>query len=171
MKRDFRVWVDADGVLFDFDKAAERILGEDPREFEAREGSDVFWWSLRQSGDFFLNLELMPDAMELMKYLWINDFDPWILTGVPSQIPEGHLQKQQAIRKAFGESQPAVTCQSKHKANFCRRGDIIIDDWPKHTQKWLDKGGEWILHTSAEQSIKDLEAIIEKRRMAAIYDR
>lgn len=147
-------WVDLDGVVFDFDTAATKVFGENPREFEAREGSDIFWATLRAQGDFFLKLELMPDAEELMYYYRSEGLTPWFLTGVPSQIPEGHYQKQQAVKKHFGDKQPIVTTQSKNKSNFCRPGARIVDDWPKHVPAWEEKGGLWILHTSATNSIE-----------------
>lgn len=147
-------WCDLDGVIFDFDARATEILGEDPREFEDREGSDLFWKALRDSGDFFLKLELMPGAEELMRYYADAGITPWFLSGVPSQIPEGHYQKQQAVKNRFGDKQPIVTTQSKHKSNFCRPGARIVDDWPKHVDAWTSKGGLWILHTSAASSIE-----------------
>lgn len=147
-------WIDLDGVIFDFDGAARRILGEDPREFEAREGSDKFWGFLNWDGKFFLKLELLPDAKELMYYFHSEGLNPWFLSGSPTQIPDGHYQKQFMVKKVFGETQPIVTCQSKNKSNFCRPGARIIDDWPKHVEAWTEKGGHWILHTSAAESIQ-----------------
>jgi hypothetical protein len=34
---------------------------------------------------------------------------------------------------------------------------VIVDDWPKYRQIWIDGGGVWIDHYTAEQSIAELK--------------
>ena len=38
-----RLFLDADGVLADFDEGAKRLLGMTPRQFEAKHGKREFW--------------------------------------------------------------------------------------------------------------------------------
>jgi hypothetical protein len=151
-----RVYVDSDGVIYDFDQAAGDILGCDPRQFEDENGSDEFWARLRESGDFYLNLPLKRDALELMEYL--APLRPWVLTGSPSFIPEGHFHKQEAFKRDFGPLLPVITCQSRFKSNYCVPGDRIIDDYEKHREAWEEAGGVWVTHTSTEETIRILEA-------------
>lgn len=137
-----RVNVDCDGVLADFDKAAKKLFGIPARQFEDQFGSDVFWSAIRGQDRFYYRLDLMPGAVELMAGL--APYDPWILTGSPATVPEAHLDKQDWVARRFGPTQPVITCKSKDKSNFCRPGDVIIDDWPKHKDLWIAKGGHWI---------------------------
>ena len=51
-----QIYLDCDGVLADFDTAAEKILGLPPRVFEDRFGSGQFWKLLAGHGDFFGSL-------------------------------------------------------------------------------------------------------------------
>ena len=76
-----QIFLDCDGVLADFDKAAEQILGLAPAIFEDRPGSAQFWSRLASTDIFFENLEPLPDAYEL--YEAVRHKHPIILTGLP----------------------------------------------------------------------------------------
>ena len=60
-----RIYLDCDGVLADFDKGAEAVLGMAPHRFEKRYGLGQFWKRLANAPGFFEHLDLLPDAMEL----------------------------------------------------------------------------------------------------------
>lgn len=162
-----RIFVDCDGVIANFDKLAIEIFGGDPRTFEKDHGSDVFWERIRNHKGFFSKLELMPGAIELM--IFLAPWKPWILTGVPSQIPEAHFDKQEWAKEKFGAKQPIITCQSKNKANFCQPGDVIIDDWPKHQSVWEGAGGHWIVHTDVEKTIWMVKELITQGVIPPAY--
>jgi hypothetical protein len=38
-------------------------------------------------------------------------------------------------------------------------GDILIDDWEKYRDLWIAKGGVWITHRSAVETIVALNAL------------
>ena len=76
-----RVFLDCDGVLADFDKAATAILGQRPHRFQQQFDLKQFWRKLASVPDFFAELELLPDAMKL--YRAVRHLDPVILTGLP----------------------------------------------------------------------------------------
>ena len=59
-----QIYLDCDGVLADFDKGAEQVLGLPPGPFEKRHGLPAFWKKLARAPDFFANLEPLPDAFE-----------------------------------------------------------------------------------------------------------
>jgi hypothetical protein len=54
---------------------------------------------------------------------------------------------------------PMICCKSSEKCLHGKPGDILIDDWTKHRQKWLDMGGIFILHTSAKSSLQALQTL------------
>ena len=72
-----RIFLDCDGVLADFDKAATAILGQTPRRFQQQFSLKQFWRKLGSVPDFFAELALLPDAMEL--YRAVRHLDPVIL--------------------------------------------------------------------------------------------
>jgi len=49
---DPRLFLDADGVLADFDEGARRLLGMSVRDYERRHGRGGFWKKLAQAKDF-----------------------------------------------------------------------------------------------------------------------
>jgi hypothetical protein len=71
-----QIFLDCDGVLADFDKGAEDVLGMHPRVFEKRFNPGLFWKRLATTPDFFANLEPMADAFELYEAGRRGDHDP-----------------------------------------------------------------------------------------------
>lgn len=151
------LYLDCDGVLADFDNGARLVFdGMFPAEFESKHGTKEFWKRLTQADDFFFNLEPMPDAHELWEN--VKHLHPIIITGCPVG-GWAETQKHRWVRKHFGRRANVITCASRDKSIFCHPGDVIVDDWEKHKPKWEAKGGHWILHKSAEQSLLELHFI------------
>src|SRR3546814_2590882 len=76
-----QLFLDCDGVLADFDRSAEHILGMPPRAFQKRHGLPAFWKRLAKAGDFYATLPLLPDARHLFQA--VAHLHPIILTGCP----------------------------------------------------------------------------------------
>jgi len=38
-------------------------------------------------------------------------------------------------------------------------GDILVDDWEKYRHLWIARGGRWVTHRSAEESVRELRAL------------
>ena len=148
------IFLDCDGVLADFDTYAEEYFGMPPREYERRMGSAKFWAELEAKGDFYRNLPLMPDARELVA--GVAHLRPTILTG----CPRGDWAQGQKV--AWAEEHfpgvPIITCRSADKRDHAKPGDVLIDDWHQHRHRWIEMGGIWISHTSAETSLAALWA-------------
>lgn len=151
-----QLFLDSDGVMYDFDERAYQLLGMNPRRYEKEFGAGAFWKVLKADEEFFKHLNLRYDAMELFNR--VRHLDPIILTGIPINWDSASDQKRAAFNRDFGEVK-VITCPSKDKCLYMKPGDIIIDDWPKHKQKWIEKGGIWIDHFSAEYSIDALKAL------------
>lgn len=82
------------------------------------------------------------------------------MTGIPSSVNEARENKLAWVNKNIGDTK-VITCKSKDKSNFMKAGDIIIiDDWDKYQHLWEEKGGHWILHKSAHQSITQLNKLL-----------
>lgn len=146
----YRLFLDCDGVLADFNSHWNTLFIRSPEEMRTEFGKEKMWNIVRdRDPDFFLNLPLMPDAMQLFNA--VAKMDPIILTGSPTDW--GYGQKAKWIKALFPDT-PFAVCESKHKHYFANKGDIIIDDRTKYKHLWEGIGGQFIVHTSAEESIR-----------------
>jgi hypothetical protein len=150
-----QLYLDSDGVLADFDSAAESIFGMPPRIAEEKIGAPAFWSKIRSRRGFYRHLPLMPDARDL--FAAVAHLNPVILTGCPI----GGWAEEQKVAWAT-EHFPGtriITCMSAEKRKHLRPGDVLVDDYLKYTSRWEEKGGIFIHHTSAKASIAELERL------------
>jgi hypothetical protein len=149
-----QIYLDCDGVLADFDKAAEAIFGMPPETFEKRYGAAAFWKALARADGFFEHHDLMADAMEL--YDAVKAKDPIILTGMPHGKWAEPQKRAWAARHFSGV--PMIATLAALKREHCTPGDVLVDDRAWHRAAWEAAGGLFIHHTSARSSIKALRA-------------
>jgi hypothetical protein len=149
-----QIYLDCDGVLADFDKAAEAIFGMPGAAFETRYGAGEFWRRLARADGFFEHLEPLPDAFEL--YAAVKARGPIILTGMPRGA-WAEPQKRRWARRHF-PGVPVITTSAALKREHCHPGDVLVDDRDQHRKLWEDAGGHFIHHSSAQASIEALKA-------------
>ena len=149
-----QIYLDCDGVLADFDKGAEAILGLPPAAFEKRHGPGEFWKRLARADGFFEHLDPLPDAQEL--YEAVKAKGPIILTGMPRGRWAEPQKRRWAERHFPGV--PVITTSAALKREHCHPGDVLVDDRDRHRKLWEDAGGLFIHHTSAQSSIAALKA-------------
>lgn len=149
-----QIYLDCDGVLADFDKAALAILGAPSHVFEKRHGAGEFWRRLARADSFFEHLDLLPDALEL--YEAVKDRDPVILTGMPHGQWAGPQKRRWAARHFPGVQ--VITTTAALKREHCHPGDVLVDDRDQHRLLWEQAGGLFIHHRSAKVSIAALTA-------------
>jgi hypothetical protein len=156
-----KLYVDLDGVLADFDRAAQEILDtENHYKYEFIWGPEVYWKKLHAKGDFFAKLKPMSDA----GHLWgkINHMNPTILTALPSTEAERvEKQKRTWVQKnLYPQPTEDICCKTTEKPNYCcYPGDILIDDRAVNRDAWMARGGTYIIHTTAERTIGTLNAL------------
>jgi hypothetical protein len=150
-----QIFLDCDGVLADFDRGAEIILGLPPGTFETRHGSAEFWKRLARADGFFENLEPLADAYEL--YEAVRDKDPIILTGLP-RGKWAEPQKRRWAEKHF-PGVPVITTLAALKHEHRHPGDVLVDDRDKHRHLWEANGGIFVHHKSAKDSIARLREL------------
>lgn len=127
------LFIDMDGVLVDFDKGYHHAFGYTPTKID----DNVDWALVKAHNGFYANLP----AMEDFDVLWqgVAQYNPIILTGVPKEVPDSTNDKRAWVDKHIGKDQPMIACLSKEKSLHMRnKGDIMIDDWDKYRQLWLD---------------------------------
>jgi hypothetical protein len=149
-----QLYLDADGVLADFDKGATAILGLHPRAYEKRHGLGRFWQKLATAPDFYFGLPLMPDAMALFDA--VKHLHPIILTG----LPRGNWAADQKVRWAaqYFPDTKIITTMARDKRDHAKEGDVLVDDQLRHRDRWEEIGGIFIHHKNAADSIEQLRA-------------
>ena len=147
-----QLYLDADGVLADFDKGATALLGLKPDAFEKRHGPVRFWQKLARAPDFYFGLPLMPDAMELFEA--VRHLNPIILTG----MPRGNWAADQKVRWAarYFPGTRIITTMARDKRDHAKAGDVLVDDQLRHRHRWEEVGGIFIHHKNAKRSLAQL---------------
>lgn len=150
-----RLFLDADGVLADFDLAARRLLGMPPKEFIAKHGRGAFWKRLAKARNFYGALPQMPDAKVLFDA--VKHLKPTILTG----LPLGNWAAPQKVEWAAEHfpGVPIVTCMARDKHKHMHPGDVLVDDREKHRVEYEAAGVVFIHHRNAEDSLRQLAKI------------
>lgn len=160
-----QLFLDCDGVLADFDRGAQQVLGMPPRRFEKRFGLSAFWSRLARFPEFYASLSLLPDAMHLFEA--VRELDPIILTG----CPRGRWAEAQKVRWAARHfpGTRIITCMARDKRDHADPGDVLVDDTLRHRSRWEEMGGIFVHHRSADESIEALRAlgILDKNTCAA----
>lgn len=147
-----RLFLDADGVLADFDAGARELLGMGPAEFQARRGSREFWRRLASAKDFYRNLPEMPDARLLFEA--VKHLEPTILTGLP--LGSWAAPQKVAWAAEHFPGVPIITCMARDKHRHMHAGDVLVDDRETHRAAYEAAGVVFVLHRSAEESLSAL---------------
>lgn len=160
-----QIFLDCDGVLADFDGYAATLLGMPPREFEARKHNDEALWAILYAHeDYFYKLPKMHDADVLVEGVRDLGFEPIILTGIPSKEGSDWAidQKQRWAADHFPGTQ-IICCKSRLKFEHMvpEKRNVLIDDWDKYMPVWEEAGGKYILHTSAVDSLSQLNSYLD----------
>jgi hypothetical protein len=152
------IYLDLDGVLADFERKAQEVLGDCWREEIENDG----WGKFAQHPRIFSTLPVMHGANELYEFCCNLTGDKnrvQLLTALPSRVDfreaardkiewaRKHIDKH--VRVNFGP-------YAKDKQYHCRIGDILIDDMEINILQWRDRGGHAILHIDAASSIVQL---------------
>ena len=161
---EFKIYLDMDGVIADFDKRFKDISGMDPREFEDKYGTKEFWNLIDEENKvkFWVGIPEMPGAKALVDYVKKYNFE--LLTS-PSAKKQSYLGKLLWIRNhkdLFG-GKPRVNfkrAKEKHEVKSdLQTTDILIDDREDTISRWNEAGGTGIHYKSASQVINDLKKL------------
>lgn len=150
-----RLFLDCDGVLADFDRAATALLGMSPHEYQRRRGPAKFWARIGAAPDFYATLPLMPDARELFES--VAHLHPTILTGCP-RGGWAERQKERWAAQHFPGT-PIITCMARNKRDHGGPGDVLVDDTLTHRHLWEEMGGVFVHHRDAAGTLAELRRV------------
>jgi len=161
----YKIYLDMDGVIADFNTRFKDLSGIEPREFESKYGRKAFWDFIDEENKikFWVGIPPMPGASELVSYVSKHNYE--ILTA-PSIKKQSRLGKNLWVRNHVGDifpSKPKVTfkfSKEKHKVKQnLSQFDILIDDRQSIINNWNNAGGFGILYQSTPQAIADLKKL------------
>ena len=161
----YKIYVDMDGVVADFDKRFTDLAGMSPEEFKAKQGTKGFWDFIDEENKikFWVGIPPMPGASELINFVSKHDYE--MLTA-PSIKKQSRLGKNLWIRNHTGDifpSKPRVNFKAAKEKHLIKpqltKFDILIDDRAATIDNWNAAGGNGILYKSAPQVINTLKKL------------
>ena len=151
----YKIYVDMDGVLVDFDGGYEKLTGMTTRAADEK-GPEFFWKPISKAGaKWWITLNWMPDGKQLWDY--VKKYNPELLSA-PSREEASKLGKRVWVKRELPGVKLILRSADK-KQEFASSNSILIDDREKNIEQWKSAGGVGILHTDAASTIKKLKEL------------
>ncbi len=168
MKKDMKIrqiFLDMDGVLADFESKIAEMLGEKVWNNDA--GHRVYDEHKREltSKHMFRKMDPLPDAWKLTDWCLNSGIHTEILTAAGTVNRELVVRdKIEWIREHINPYWTVIpTFKGSQKAAFAHKKAVLIDDRDKNIDCWVEAGGIGILHTTADDTIRQLNEIINSK--------
>ena len=156
-----QLFIDMDGVLADFESGLSEVLGHKVRLSDV---ADVYNDRKREvtSKHLFRRLKPLPDAWKLVDWALNSGIHTEILTAA------GTVNRTIVIKDKIDWIEEYCTdhwiiiptFKGSQKAAFAHSKAVLIDDRQRNIDTWVEAGGIGILHTTADETIKQLNEII-----------
>jgi hypothetical protein len=151
----YKIYVDMDGVLVDFDGGYEKLTGMTTRAADEK-GPEFFWKPISKAGaKWWITLNWMPDGKQLWDY--VKKYNPELLSA-PSREEASKMGKRVWVKRELPGVKLILRSADK-KQEFASPNSILIDDREKNIEQWKSAGGVGILHTDAASTIKKLKEL------------
>ena len=159
---EYKVYLDMDGVIADFDRRFEDISGMKPHEFESKFGKKAFWNLIDEDNkiSFWVGIKPMEGASKLVNA--VKKYNYELLTS-PSAKKQSYLGKILWVRNhrdILGGKPKINFRKAKEKHNIksnLSTNDILIDDRMDTIERWNNAGGTGIHYINASQVLNDLK--------------
>lgn len=157
-----KIYVDMDGVLVDFDKAAAAAIA--PAEYNQKNIDVLLSDPKRESKEFWQDMPPLSDGLKLWRF--VKQMDVNILSASPdisknkrnSVIGKGNWLKQHL---GFGDKRRIhIVPNASSKTAFANGNSILIDDRGKNIRQWIAAGGIGIKYLNSTDAIKQLKAFV-----------
>lgn len=154
------LFMDLDGVLSDFYKGCEILLGApfhhyEKEEFSRNERNKI----LGEHEPFWETLPPMPDYLKLWEF--VRPLDPHILTAVPSWDDEyARIGKVKWVQKHLSVPLYRIhVVHRKEKQLYAVTGgvrNVLVDDSKLNVREFNEAGGLGIFHENVSETILQL---------------
>ena len=159
VEQKYQIFCDMDGVLCDFDARFKELNPEklSAKQYQDKYGIEKFWnlIDVENKVKFWVGIKWMSDGKQLWEY--ISKYNPTLLSA-PSRNPASRLGKRLWVKNNL-PGVKLILASAEKKQNYSKGNKILIDDRPDNIEQWRSKGGIGILHTSAADTIKQLQNI------------
>jgi len=156
-----QIYCDMDQVLVNFMGGANKVLVDNGHQPFQHTEKDVKWQVLSSVPKFWANLEPMPDAMLLWRF--IRPHDPMILSTPSKRMPTCKPEKLEWIRKHLGHVKEVHLVPREDKQKFAVNSDgtpdLLIDDYEKNIREWEAAGGIGVRHINSMNTISQLRKL------------
>ena len=169
LSNDSEIYVDMDGVLADFFGAWKKLVGKDWREIKDLDGA---LQRIRDKDDFWLNIPVTPNAMNLLSLVKQLKGSYNILSAPLPNDPKSEPHKRQWIEKNLSAFPPSKVIITSNKSVHATQPDgtpnILIDDFGKNIAKWEAAGGVGFKHKDHkfERTVKNLKQHMSEAEMS-----
>ena len=157
-----RIYCDMDGVLCDFKKKAEQVIGLPITQWAHKSKAEK-WDPIKKHRTFWSELPWMSGGRTLWTY--IKRFNPYILSAHveevhdPNCVPGKLRWCQKNISLGQNRIHLVKRVQKQNYAKFGGEPAILIDDYKKNTDQFTARGGIGILHTTPQNTIAQLKKL------------
>ena len=161
-ENEYKVYLDMDGVLADFDQRFQDISGVKPKDFENKYGKKAFWDLIDEENkiSFWVGIPTMPGAADLVNA--VKDYNYELLTS-PSAKKQSYLGKILWVKNHTGDvfpSKPRINFKKAKEKHLVKpqlaKTDILIDDREDTIGRWNAAGGTGIVYKNISQVLNDL---------------
>lgn len=156
-----QIYCDMDQVLVNFIKGANRVLVDNGLQPFQHTEKDVKWQALSSVPKFWANLEPMPDAMMLWRY--IRGHDPMILSTPSKRMATCRPEKIEWVHNHLGNVKAIHLVPREDKQKFAVTKDgkpnLLIDDYEKNIKEWESAGGIGVRHINSMNTISQLRKL------------
>lgn len=154
-----QIFCDLDGVLCDLDAQWSKMTrtGMTPHRFKEIYGIEEFLEEIAKYGtDFWSTMPWKTDGVFLWNY--IDKYRPIIITR-PIGTEECIIGKQWWVKANLPFKTELIFSDPKtnNKEEWADKNAILIDDEAINVRKFILKGGNGIIHTSAVETIEQLK--------------
>lgn len=149
IEQKYIVYVDLDGVLVDFHKAAHELLGQPL----SGDNKKLFWKTIKNMREhdlieFWANMDWTSQGQELWQH--VSKYSPQILSSPGTSMR--HLIEAAKTKwiETHLSPRPATVIYETSKEKYAHPAAILIDDRSKVINPWLAAGGIGILHVDGK---------------------
>lgn len=139
---------------------ANEVLRERGLPDFAHAEKDAKWEALRSVPKFWANLDPMPDAMTLWRY--IRPYNPYILSTPSKRMVTCKPEKIEWVHKHLGHVEKILLVPREEKQKYATtdgRPNLLIDDFSKNIDEWTANGGVGIRHINTMSTILQLKKL------------
>ena len=169
ISNDYKIYVDMDGVLSDWEAQFKRYSGGIPVDtYDSLHGKqNSFKLVNKNSPEYYANMPWMKDGKLL--YNFVNSF-PNVQILSHAADAKSKIGKQQWLKDKGITFEANLVPNRKDKSKFTTADSVLIDDREDVVNDFINAGGKAILHKDSIDTINQLKEILGIKEKHRIYN-